>query len=103
LARHLVWTATGAAPATIRKNGKDGLFHESATRLYYLIYQPDQNFLLSNQSALNGDHADRIAKQVQTKRKPAMVFATSKFIGQKELTKMKITFCGLPYAVEGLV
>ena len=100
LARHLVYTATGHAPDKIRKaRSKDGLFHETEDRLFYLIYQPDLAFLRSAASALNGDRADRIAKQAKTKHKTAVVFATHKFMGQKELAGMGIVFCGLPYEV----
>ena len=55
------------------------------------------NFLRSTDSALNGDRADRIAKQARSKQKTAVVFATHKFMSQKELTGMGIVFCGLPY------
>ena len=100
LARHLVYTATGQAPETIRKaRGKDGCFHETADRLFYLIYEPNLYFLRSPDSALNGDRADRIAKQAKNKRKTAIVFATHKFMSQKELTGIDITFCQLPYGV----
>ncbi len=100
LARHLVYTATGHAPATIRKaRSKDGLFHETDDRLFYLLYEPDLAFLRSADSALNGERAERIAKQAKTKKKTALVFATHKFMGQKELTEMGIVFCGLPYVV----
>ena len=103
LARHLVYTATGHAPDTIRKaRSKDGLFHETDDRLFYLIYQPDLAFLRSADSALNGDRAERIAKQAKTKHKTAVVFATHKFMGQKELTDMGIVFCGLPYEISGI-
>ena len=98
LARHLVYTATGQAPDKIRNaRDKDGFFYESSDRLFYLIYQPDLTFLRSPDSALNSDRAERIAKQVKKKQKTAVVFATHKFMGQKELTQMGITFCGLPY------
>ncbi len=98
LARHLVYTATGQAPDTIRKaRNKDGCFHETDDRLFYLIYEPDLAFLRSADSALNGDRAERIAKQAKTKHKTAVVFATHKFMGQKELSGMGIVFCGLPY------
>ena len=100
LARHLVYTATGQAPDKIRKTkDKDGFFYETSDRLFYLIYEPDLAFLRSADSALNSDRADRIAKQVKKKKKTAVVFATHKFMGQKELTEMGITFCGLPYGV----
>ena len=57
------------------------------------------SFLRSAKSALNGDRADRIAKQAKAKHKTTIVFATHKFMGQKELTDMGIVFCGLPYEV----
>ena len=98
LARHLVYSATGQAPDKIRKTrGKDGCFHETDDRLFYLIYEPHLGFLRSTESALNGDRAERIAKQARKKKKTAIVFATHKFMGQKELTRMGIVFCGLPY------
>ena len=100
LARHLVYTATGQAPDKIRKTtDKDGFFYETSDRLFYLIYEPNLTFLRSADSALNSDRADRIAKQTRKKQKTAFVFATHKFMGQKELTGMGITFCGLPYGV----
>ena len=100
LARHLVYTATGQAPDKLRKaHDKDGFFYETSDRLFYLIYEPDLTFLRSTDSALNSDRTDRIAKQAKKKQKAAVVFATHKFMGQKELTGMGITFCGLPYGV----
>ena len=100
LARHLVYTATGQAPDKIRKaNDKDGFFYETSDRLFYLIYEPDLAFLRSADSALNSDRAERITKQAKKKQKTAVVFATHKFMGQKELTQMGITFCGLPYGM----
>ena len=102
LARHLVYTATGHAPQTIRKTkDTDGCFHETDDRLFYMIYEPDLAFLRSADSALNGDRAERIAKQAKRKQKTAVVFATHKFMGQKELTDMDIVFCGLPYEIFG--
>ena len=102
LARHLVYTATGRAPDKIRKaRGKDGLFHETDDQLFYLIYEPNLAFLRSADSALNGARAERIAKQAKTQHKTAVVFATHKFMGQKELTGMGIVFCGLPYEIYG--
>ena len=104
LARHLVYTATGQAPDTIRTTrtrGKDGWFHETDDRLFYLIYEPTLYFLRSPDSALDGARAERIARQAKSKQKPAVVFATHKFMGQKELTGMDITFCQLPYSVDG--
>lgn len=101
LARHLVYTATGQAPDKIRNTkDKDGFYYETSDRLFYLIYEPDLTFLRSADSALNSDRAERIAKQARKKKKTAVVFATHKFMGQKELTGMEITFCGLPYGMQ---
>ena len=111
LARHLVYTATGQAPDNTRArprsgirqtNDKDGFFYETSDRLFHLIYEPDIAFLRSTDSALNGDRAERIASQLKEKQKTAIVFATHKFMGQKELTRMGITFCGLPYGMSSV-
>ena len=100
LARHLVYTATGQAPDKIRNTrDKDGFFYETGDRLFYLIYEPNLAFLRSADSALNSARAERIAKQTKKKQKTAVVFATHKFMSQKELTQMGITFCGLPYGM----
>ncbi len=100
LARHLYWTATGQSPDKIRKQrGKDGFFYETKDRLFYLIYDPKLTFLRSPDSALNSDRANRIAKEAKKKSKTAFVFATHKFMGQQELTDMKMVFCQLPYVI----
>ena len=83
----------------VRQKTKTNFFYETGDRLFYLIYEPDLAFLRSADSALNSDRAERIAKQTKKKQKTAIVFATHKFMGQKELTQMGITFCGLPYGV----
>ena len=102
LARHVFYTATGQSPTKIRKQrGKDGFFYETNDRLFYLIYEPNLAFLRSTDSALNSDRTKRIANQTRTKKKTAVVFATHKFMGQKELTAMGIVFCGLPYGMVG--
>ncbi len=100
LARHLFWTATGQSADKINpktRRGKDGLFHETNDRMFHLIYEPKLAFLRNPESALNSDRANRIAKQAEIKKKIAIVFATHKFMGQKELSEMGIVFCGLPY------
>ncbi len=101
LARHIYWTATGQSADKIRKaKGKDGLFHETKDRMYYLIYEPKLAFLRSSESALNSERAERIAKEAKKKNKTAIVFATHKFMGQKELTEMGIVFCQMSYQMK---
>ena len=100
LARYVAYTATGQSPDKIRKaRGKDGFFYETKDRLFYLVYEPKLAFLRNTDSALNSDRAERIAAQVKAKKKTAVVFATHKFMGQRELTEMGIVFCGLPYTI----
>ena len=102
LARYVAYTATGKSPDKIRKQrGKDGFFWEIETQIFYLIYQSNLKFLQSGESALNSERAMRIAKQAESRNKSALVFATHKFIGQNELTKMNIVFCQLPYQIYG--
>ncbi len=102
LAHHLIYTATGQSPNKIRKTkSQDGFFHETEDRLYYLVYEPTLEFLRSNKSAVDGDRAERISKQARSKKKTAVVFATHKFMGQKELSGMGVVFSQLPYCVNG--
>ena len=101
LARHVAYTATGVTLEKI-KSGKDYLFGETDDYCLYMIYRPDLTFLRSAESALTLDMAERIGKAVQQKSKTALVFAPWKFVSQKDLTKQKVTFCQLPYAIHRL-
>lgn len=105
LARHLFWTATGRSPDKVRNEkarSKDGFFYKTNDCLFYLVYEPKLEFLRSSDSALNSDRTERIAKQAKTKKKTAVVFATHKFMGQRELTRMGITFAQIPYSINGV-
>lgn len=101
LARHVAYTATGVTLEKI-KSGKDYLFGETSDYCLYMIYRPDLTFLRSAESALTLDLAERIGKTIQQKNKAALVFAPWKFVSQKDLSKQKITFCQLPYAIHRL-
>ncbi|MDE0154196.1 MAG: site-specific DNA-methyltransferase [Gammaproteobacteria bacterium] len=101
LARHVTYTATGVTLEKI-KSGKDYLFGETEDYCLYMIYRPDLTFLRSAESALTLDLAGRIGKTAQQKNKTALVFAPWKFVSQKDLSKQKITFCQLPYAIHRL-
>lgn len=101
LARHVAYTATGVTLEKI-KSGKDYLFGETGDYCLYMIYRPDLTFLRSAESALTLDLAERIGKTAQQKNKTALVFAPWKFVSQKDLSKQKITFCQLPYAIHRL-
>ena len=46
---------------------------------------------------LNEERAKRISADSRRDGKKAIVFGPGKYIGQRELTSMGITFCQLPY------
>jgi adenine-specific DNA-methyltransferase len=98
LARYAFYTATGQTLDKV-KHGADFLVGETANYRVYVIYQPDTHFLRSQESALNMALAERISKVIKESKKTALVFATHKFMGQKELSEMGIVYCQLPYAI----
>ena len=68
----------------MRRHADPGL-REVGRRIQHpvlLIYEPDLAFLRSADSALNGDRAERIARQAKRKQKTAIVFATHKSMDQ---------------------
>lgn len=98
LARYVFYTATGLTLDKV-KQGADYLIGETENYRVHLVYKPDLAFLRSGDSALNMPLAQSIAKAREGTGKTALVFATHKFMGQKELTEMGVTYCQLPYAI----
>lgn len=98
LARYAFYTATGLTLDDV-KQGTDYFIGETENYRVHLIYKPDLAFLRSGESALNMPLAKSISAARENTGKSALVFATHKFMGQKELTDMGITYCQLPYAI----
>lgn len=98
LARYAFYTATGQTLDKV-KHGADFFVGETANYHVHVIYEPDTQFLRSQESALNMPLAERISKSLDGSKKTALVFATHKFMGQKDLTDMGIVYCQLPYAI----
>ncbi len=98
LADYIAYAATGSSLEDIECRA-DYFFGETDAHLFYLIYEPSLEFLESNRSALDGKRATRIAKRCNSTGKKAYVYAAQKFMSQKELTTMGITFCQLPYTL----
>ncbi|MHB8482012.1 MAG: site-specific DNA-methyltransferase [Nitrospiria bacterium] len=98
LAQYAFYTATGQTLDKV-KHGADFFVGETANYRVHVIYQPDTHFLRSQESALNMPLAERISKGIEERKKTALIFATHKFMGQKELSEMGITYCQLPYAI----
>ena len=101
LARHVTYTATGVTLEKI-KSGRDFVFGETEAYRLHLIYRPDLKFLRSAESALTLEMAERIGRAAWQKGKTALVFAPWKFVSQKDLSRQKVTFCQLPYAIHRL-
>ena len=100
LAAYLLHTASGisAGPASLEQQNEDGLFYTNGATDYHLLYRPDLDWLCSNEGILNQERARRISAGLG-KGRTATVFGPGKFMGQRDLTVLGITFCQLPYEI----
>ena len=98
LAAYLLHVSAGiSAGAADLQPQEDGLFYSSDTTNYHLLYSPNVERLESNSEMLYEDRALRIGAAARESGKKAVVFGPGKYIGQRELITMGITFCQLPY------
>jgi len=102
LARYVFYTATGRSLATVAKPRADGFIGETELFRLHLFYQPEKEWLRSNDSAFNAERVEAVTKGNKAGKR-AIVFAVAKFMSQKELTKQRIEFCQLPYAVHRIL
>ena len=98
LANYIAYTATGSTLKSVAQQ-PDDCFGETESIRFYLIYEPRLEFLESPKSALDAARVEQIAAQCKAVGKKAYVYAAQKFISQKELTALGITFCQLPYNI----
>ena len=103
LAAYLLHTASGvsAGAATLERQNDDGLFFTNGATDYYLLYEPEFEWMCSNKGILNEERANRISSASRANDRKAIVFGPGKFIGQRDLTPLGITFCQLPYEMHG--
>ena len=101
LAAYLLHVSVGisAGSATLQPQNDDGLFYSSDTTDYYLLYRPNVESLESNDAMLYENRALRIGSVARESGKKAVIFGPGKYIGQRELTTLGITFCQLPYEI----
>ena len=99
LAAYVLYTATGvsAGESELQPQDDDGLFYSDDKTDYFLLYKPDTEYLSSNAPILNEDRAKRISAASWERGRKAVVFGPAKFMGQRHLTDMRITFCQIPY------
>ncbi len=101
LAAYLLHVSSGisAGDDDLRARNDNGLFYSSPQTDYCLLYKPDVDWLCGNSGMLSADRAKRIGAEAGPGRK-AIVFGPGKYVGQRELTKMGVTFCQIPYEIQ---
>ena len=99
LAAYLLYTASGASAgaASLTSQNADGLFHADQTNAYHLLYEPDLARLCAPDLMLTETRANRIAAAARAQSKRAIVFGPGKYISQRALTQLGVTFCQIPY------
>jgi len=102
LARYVFYTATGQSLEKVGKPAPDGFIGETDLFRVHLFYQPEKEWLRSNNAALNAERVAAIEKSNKSGKR-AIVFGVAKFMSQKELTARRIEFCQLPYAVHRIL
>jgi adenine-specific DNA-methyltransferase len=102
VARYVAWTATGET--LVSADGSDGFVGHAGNYRLHLLYQPDSEWMRSNEAMLDLTTAERIAKSAKGDGgKPTLVFAAGKLMGQRILTSLGLTFCQLPYSVHRIL
>ena len=101
LAAYLLHIASGIThdESRLTPRNDDGLFYRGDKVDYYMLYKPNLDYLCSNEAMLTQDQAERIRDASFQDGKKATVYAAGKYISQKDLTLMGITFCQLPHAL----
>ncbi|MCY3627178.1 MAG: site-specific DNA-methyltransferase [Gammaproteobacteria bacterium] len=94
LAAYLLNTASGlSVQEELRPQNENGLFYSHGDTDFYMLYRPEIGWLRSNDAILN----EHQARQIHGAGRSAVVFAVDKFMGQRFLSDMRITFCQIPY------
>ena len=99
LAAYLLYAASGisAGPDSLERRDDLGLFHQTEKVNYHLLWEPDVEWLRSAEAVLNSARAERVGARCRAEGRRAVVFAAAKYIGQRDLTDLGVTFCQLPY------
>ena len=99
MAAYLLNTASGlSVREELKPQNENGLFYGHGDTDFYMLYRPEIKWLRSNEAILN----ERQARQIHGAGRNAVVFAVDKFMGQRFLSDMRITFCQIPYELHRL-
>jgi adenine-specific DNA-methyltransferase len=93
----LFHTATGEPIDSKKIKESAQYLGESKDRHLWLLYKPDAGFLQSPASALTLDLAQAIAKR--KKDKAHLIFATAKFVPNREIHALNVEYAPLPFAL----
>ena len=102
LAAWLLHTATGVSVGTgqLRAMNEEGHFYSDGEKDYYLLYEPDVEWLRSDDAVLTERRAMRIRDAARADGRRPIVFAAAKYMSQRDLTgDFGITFCQLPWEI----
>jgi len=104
LAKYVFYTATGRTLADVPKQKADGDGFIGETEFYrvHLYYKPEKKWLASNDAALTEQLVEKMLATNKEKKR-LLVFAAAKFMSQKELTRLGVEFCQLPYAIHRIL
>jgi adenine-specific DNA-methyltransferase len=104
LAKYVFFTATGRTLSDVAKQTAKSFGYIGETDVYrvHLHYQPDKNWLQSNDAALTEKLVDEMVA-ANKGRKKLLVFAAAKFMSQRELSRQGVEFCQLPYAIHRIL
>ena len=99
LAAYLLYTASGvsAGESELRPQDEDGLFYSDDKTDYYMLYKPDTDYLCGNDPMPKRGTRQTNKHGHRDRGRKAVMFAPAKYMGQRDLTSMGITFCQLPY------
>ncbi len=82
----------------------DGFVGYAGGYRLHLIYRPDAAWMASDAAMLDLTRAERVAAAARADGgKPVPLFAAGKFMGQRALTDLGITFCQLPYSIHRIL
>ena len=103
LAAYLLYTSAGISAASqpaLTPQDDDGLFYSDDRTDYHLLYQPDGDWLRSDDAVLNRERAERISAASKSRGKAAIVYAPVKYISQRALSEIGgVRYCQLPYQI----
>ncbi|WP_341910975.1 site-specific DNA-methyltransferase [Ferrovibrio terrae] len=97
LARYIYSTSTGATLEDVISN-KGSLIGQHQNIDIHLLYEPKAEYLRSSASMLDIRSAEAIAKGRKAGRK-SVVFASGKYVPQRDLEALGIEFCHLPLQI----